>query len=252
MKRKLLKITLTVLGAVVLTTSALAATNVSFSPTSIKVTSGQNFNVVVAVNPQGVNNYTAKIELDYPADILEVKSFSFGSNWMALSQAGYDLIDNTNGVLIKTAGYPGGLSSSATFGTVSFYAKKAGSGIIKVGNGALALDANNQNVISGSSEVAFTVTAPTAPITSKPVTPTPAVTPAVVPAAPVAPTPKSTAKQPIGQPMTQQIPQSSLLATIGFVLTLNIWIFIGLIILAIVAYMIYALVQKKRKNLGKK
>ena len=250
MKKNLLKITLTVLGAMFLATSALAATNVSFSPASIKVTSGQNFNVAVTVNPQGINNYTAKIELDYPADILEVKSFSFGSNWMALSQAGYDLIDNTNGVLIKTAGYPGGLSQTANFGTVSFYAKKAGSGTIKVDSGSLALDANNQNVISGSPEVAFTVTAP-APVVPKPATPTPAVTP-VVPTVPIAPASEPTAKQPIGQPITQQIPQSSLLATIGFVLTLNIWIFIGLIILAIVAYMIYALVQKKRKNLGKK
>lgn len=242
MKKNLLKITLTVFGAVVLTISALATTNVSFLPTSIKVTSGQNFNLIVAVNPQGVNNYTAKIELDYPADILEVKSFSFGSNWMALSQSGYDLIDNTNGVLIKTAGYPGGLSSSATFGTVSFYTKKAGSGIIKVGNGALALDANNQNVISGLSEVIFTVTAPTVPITPKPAIPTP-----------VAPISEPTAKQPIEQLMTQQVPQPSLLAAIGIVLTLgtnNIWISIlmGIIILVILIYAIYSFIQRKRKN----
>jgi len=248
MKKILLTITLAVLGAMFLATPALAATNVSFSPVSIKVASGQNFNMAIVINPQGVNNYTAKVELNYPADILQVKSFSFGSNWMALSQSGYDLIDNTNGVLIKTAGYPGGLSSSATFGTVSFYAKKAGSGTIKLGSGALALDANNQNVLSGTPEVAFTVTvAVIAP--KQPAVPTPAVTPA----APVAPAPQPVTEQPVAP---VEAAQTSLVAAIGGILTLgtgNVWVgtLVTIVILAIVVYVIYALIQRKRKNFGK-
>ena len=243
MKKILITILLTALGIAVLAMPALAATTVSFSPASVNVVSGKSFNVVVAVNPQGASNYTEKIELDYPADLLQVKSFSLGSNWMALSQPGYDLIDNTNGVLIKTAGYPGGLSSSATFGTVSFYAKKAGSGTIKLGSGSLALDANNQNVLSGAPQVAFTVTAP-----------------ASVPAAPSEPAagtpaaPEQPAEQPIEQPIAQA-PQPTLLAALGVVLTLgtgSMWvgILVGLIILAALIYAIYALIQRKRKNSG--
>jgi len=251
MKKILLTISLTVVGAMVLAAPALAATTFSFSPASINVVSGKSFNVAIVVNPQGVNNYTEKIELNYPADILEVKSFSFGSNWMALSQTGYDLIDNTNGTLIKTAGYPAGLSSSATFGTVSFYAKKAGSGTIKVGSGALALDANNQNVLSGTPEVAFTV-APAPVVPKQPVVPTPGVTPAA-PVAPVASTSQPTVEQPVAEAAQAQ---TSLLAAIGGILTLgtgSLWIgiLVGIIILAIIVYVIYALIQRKRKNFGK-
>ena len=173
-KKILFTISLTALGIAVLAVSAMAATTVSFSPASVNVVSGKSFNVVVAVNPQGVSNYTEKIELTFPADILEVKSFSFGNSWMALSQTGYNLIDNTNGILVKTAGYPGGLSSSATFGTVSFYAKKAGSGTIKLGSGSLALDAINQNVLSGAPSVSVAITAPVSVPAEKPAAETPA------------------------------------------------------------------------------
>jgi len=243
MRKLLFTISLAALGVIVLAMPALAATTVSLSPVNISVTSGKNFNVVIAVNPQGASNYTEKIELDYPADLLQVKSFSLGSNWMALSQTGYDLIDNTNGKLIKTAGYPGGLSSSATFGTISFYAKKAGSGTIKLGSGSLALDANNQNVLSGAPSVSVAITAP-----------------ASVPAAPSAPAagtpaaPEQPAEQPIEQPIAQA-PQPTLLAALGVVLTLgtgSMWvgILVGLIILAALIYAIYALIQRKRKNSG--
>ena len=244
MRKLLFTISLAALGVIVLAMPALAATTVSLSPVNISVTSGKNFNVVIAVNPQGASNYTEKIELDYPADLLQVKSFSLGSNWMALSQTGYDLVDNANGTLIKTAGYPGGLFSSATFGTVSFYAKKAGSGTIKLGTSSLALDANNQNVLSGTPSVSVAITAPV----SVPAAPK---TPAVeTPAAPEQPT----TEQPIEQP-TAQAPQPSLLAAIGGILTLgtnSVWVgfLVGLIILAIIVYAIYALIQRKRKNLG--
>jgi len=240
-KKILFTISLATLGVIVLAMPALAATTVSLSPASVNVVSGKSFNVVVAVNPQGASNYTEKIELDYPADLLQVKSFSLGSNWMALSQTGYDLVDNANGTLIKTAGYPGGLSSSATFGTISFYAKKAGSGVIKLGTGSLALDANNQNVLSGAPSVSVAIAAP-----------------ASVPAAPSAPaaeTPAETeqpAEQPVEQPIAQT-PQPTLLAAIGGVLTLGtgsilLGILVGLIILAIIVYVIYLL--RKRKNSG--
>jgi len=243
MRKLLFTISLAALGVIVLAMPALAATTVSLSPVNISVTSGKNFNVVIAVNPQGASNYTEKIELDYPADLLQVKSFSLGSNWMALSQTGYDLIDNTNGKLIKTAGYPGGISSSATFGTISFYAKKAGSGTIKLGSGSLALDANNQNVLSGAPSISVAITAP-----------------ASVPAAPSAPAagtpaaPEQPAEQPIEQPIAQA-PQPTLLAALGVVLTLgtgSMWvgILVGLIILAALIYAIYALIQRKRKNSG--
>jgi len=243
MKKILITISLAVLGVAVLATSAAAATTISFSPASVSATAGKTFNVVISINPQNIANYTEKIELDYPADLLQVKSFSLGSNWMALSQTGYDLIDNTNGELIKTAGYPGGLSSTATFGTVTFYAKKAGSGTIKLADGSLALDANNQNVISGTPQVAFTVTAPTS-VPAAPSTPTAS--------SPAAPEEQPTTTQPVEQPIAAT-PQFSLLASIGSALTLgtgSVWlgIVVVLIILAIIGYVVYIVIQRKRRN----
>jgi len=241
MKNNVLKISLVILSAAVLATPVLAATTVSFSPANVSVSQGKTFSVTVAIDPQGVSNYTAKIQLDYPADVLEIKSFTLGSNWMALAQPGYDLIDNTNGVLIKTGGYPGGLSQTANFGTVSFYAKKVGSGTIKLGNGALALDANNQNVLSGAPSVSVAVTAPV----SAPATPQTPTTPVETPATP---------QQPVEQPITQPVvAQTSLAAAIGNVLSLGTgsgWVgtIVTIIILAIIVYVVYALIQRKRKG----
>lgn len=174
----------TILGAFAFAIPVMAATTASLSPAVVNITPGQTFNVVVAVNPQGVSNYAEKLEIDYPADTLEVTSFTFSSNWMALTQPGYDSTDNTNGVLVKTAGYPGGFSSSLTFGTVSFHAKKAGSGIIKIGNSSLAFEANSQTVITGSGAT-FAVTAPA-------IAPAPVVTPKKAVQTTVTPTPAST------------------------------------------------------------
>ncbi len=146
-KKSIFTIILSGLGMMVLAMPVFAATSFSLSPVNVNVTEGQNFSVVIAVDPQDVKNYTVKVELEYPADLVEAKSFTLGSDWMALSQSGYDLIDNTNGVLVKTAGYPGGLSSAATFGTVSFLAKKAGDGIIKIASDSIVLNEENQNVL---------------------------------------------------------------------------------------------------------
>src|SRR3989338_8164214 len=152
MKKYLFTILLGAFGTMAMAAPALAATSVSFAPVNVSVRQGQPFNLTIWVNPQGVKNYTAKTELRYPADLLEVKSFTFAPSWMPVIQSGYDLTDNTNGVLIKTAGYPGGISSAVTFGTVSFLAKKNGNGTITLNSGnSLALDANSQNVIADAS-----------------------------------------------------------------------------------------------------
>jgi len=146
----------------VLAAPALAATTMLISPASVAVTAGESFSVAVSVNPGEVKNYTVKLAMEYPADVLEATSFTFGSGWMALPQAGYDLIDNGSGTLIKTAGYPGGLSSAASFGTVVFKAKQTGSAAIEVTANSLALDAQNQNAVDGLPvRTLVSVTAPT-------------------------------------------------------------------------------------------
>ena len=139
----------------------LAATDFLLESTTIDIAEQGDFTLIVNIDPKGVKNYTAKLEMKYPTELLEVKSFVFAKGWMQLNQPGYDLIDNTDGLLIKSAGYPGGFSKLITLGTVSFSAKKAGKGIIRVGENSLALNADNQNVPKGIlSETSITIKEP--------------------------------------------------------------------------------------------
>lgn len=147
MKKNTLIRSISIIGALMFASPLFAATTVSLSPATINVTPGQKFNVVVTVNPSGTNNYAEKIELNYPKEVLEVNSFTFANKWIPLTQSGYD--SNTDGVLIKTAGYPAGINGSTVFGTVSFTAKKAGTGTIKIGTSSLAFEASAQTAITG-------------------------------------------------------------------------------------------------------
>jgi hypothetical protein len=137
----------------------MAATDFSFSPVKVNTIEGKDFAVLVKSNPSGLDNYTTKMVINYPADLLEVNSFIFGENWMPLVQPGYSLIDNANGVLIKTGGYPFGYSSVVNFGTISFHAKKPGSGIVKIGSDSISYDANNNVINSSPSQFSFVIDA---------------------------------------------------------------------------------------------
>jgi len=257
MKKTLLTILLGAFGTMAIVAPALAVTSVSFTPVNVSVRQGQTFTLTIGVNPQGVKNYTTKTELRYPADLLEVKSFTFASGWTPLAQTGYDLTDNTSGVLIKTAGYPGGLSSATTFGTVSFLAKKSGNGTIALNSNSLALDANNENVIgSATVQTAVTISAP-APTPTTPKTPTTQTTPASEPTEEGSVTGK---EAPDGQESTtapQPIAQQSLLTVVGSIVTLGtdsfiVGLLVTVVILALIGYAIYAVIQRtRRKNLGK-
>jgi hypothetical protein len=170
------------IGVFMFALPVMAATTASLSPTSVNVVAGKSFNVTVAIDPQGIANYAEKLEVDFPASNLQVTSFTLGNNWMALTASGYDSVDNTNGVLLKSAGYPGGFSGPTTFGTITFTALKSGSGNITIGNSSLAFQISSQNAITGN-QTAFNVTANTVePITKtivKTITPTTGTQPTV-------------------------------------------------------------------------
>jgi len=157
---------ITVLGMLAFALPIMAATTASLSPANVNVVAGKSFTVTVAVDPQGTKNYAEKLEVDFPASNLQVTSFTLGSNWMALTQSGYDSTDNTNGALIKTAGYTSGITGPTTFGTITFTALKSGSGNIKIGNSSLAFEISNQTAITGTG-TAFNVSANTVAPTTK-------------------------------------------------------------------------------------
>jgi len=259
MKKNILTITLATLSALAFCDAALATTTVSLSPSNVNVNPGQSFNISISVNPQGVNNFVEKIELKYPADILQVNSFTLNNQWMALAQPGYDLVDNTNGVLLKSAGYPNGLSSVTSFGTVSFSAKKAGSGIVSIGGNSLSFEVNSQNAITGL-PTSVTIANPT-PDNSKSVNNT-----NIIPAAP------ETVKKPTAAPsiedkdqandttssveesvVEQGISNTSLMGAIGGIMTLGTGsIAVGVLVIVLIFmigfYVICPLVKKGNKK----
>ena len=118
-----------------------------------------------------------------------------------------------------------------------------------VSHGSLAISGEYSfttlNILSGASSVSVAITPPSAIV--------PAEKPAVeAPAAPEQPT----TEQPIEQSVVQTAIQNPLVATIGGFLTLgtgSVWlgILVGLIILVIIAYAIYALIQRKKQKFGK-
>lgn len=221
------------------------ASTMSLSPLSIAVKPNQTFNVLISLDPQSGKISTAKVELKYSADLVEATGFSFvGPSWIALAQEGYDLMDNTNGSLIKTAGYPKGASSPLAFGTATFRAKKAGNATISVGDKTLLLGADGKNSLSGAVtpvSVAITVPAPTATpkatVASGQATVQPSPTPEVTELA--TPTPST-------EPSTQQ---AGILGTIGDVAGLGTGNqFVALAVVLAIAYGVYRVAKWKLKK----
>lgn len=228
-----------VLGMIILATPVLAATTFLLTPTNIDVVEKENFTLMVSVDPKGIKNYTAKVELEYPAGLLEVKSFTFASDWIQLNQPGYDLIDNTNGLLIKTAGYPGGASELITFGAILFSAKKTGEGIIKIGEDSLVLDAMNRNVLGVLAEATVTIMTPLPPEEEGPAEEEEIIPEEVIPEE-VIPEEEIPAPRPLFdiliEPIARQVRKGP---------TIPILVAIGILILIIVGYVIY---RKRREK----
>lgn len=137
-----------------------AAATISLSPTSISVTPGQTFTIAVTTNPAGSTLYTVKADVSFDPAIVEVTNFAFASGWMPLTQPGYDAIDNSTGKLIKTGGYPGGITGTKLMGTITFKAKAAGTAVVNTTGASLALDQTSSNALSGTQGSVSVTSAP--------------------------------------------------------------------------------------------
>ncbi len=237
-----------VVSAVLLAAPVLAATDVTLSPASATVSQGKTFTVSISVNPNAVKNYTVKAQLNYPADLLEVTGFTFAPTWMQLSQPGYDSIDNTNGVLIKTAGYPQGTASNVVFGTATFKAKKAGIATVSTTSGTLAYNQSSQNVFSGTLDSTTVVIGVTSTPTSTPAqTIVGTVKKTTVAKASVTPAPQETVTT--SSTVAPETQQASLFAAIGNVLDLGtgkLWL--GILILIAIAGVAYGVIKRARRK----
>ncbi len=158
-KKTIISIIAVLLGTLGFTGLVLAANNFTISlPSGTTYEPGETFTANISISPSE-KVYTVGIQLEYPVNLLRIESFNFASTWMPLSQEGYDNIDNTNGLLIKTAGYPGGIISSKTIGTVTFKTLNSGQATIQLTSDTFALNAQNANVTDSLSSAQINIRA---------------------------------------------------------------------------------------------
>jgi hypothetical protein len=129
------------------TVSNAQAALIELTPTVVSVAAGDTFSLIVNVDSQTLPTITVKSELLYPADMLEPVSFAIDPNWIQLPKSGFDNIGD--GVIVKTAGYPGGFFGVKTFGKVTFLAKKSGVATVIIGSNSLALNDQSKNKLDG-------------------------------------------------------------------------------------------------------
>ena len=168
---------------------------------------------------------------------------------------------------IKTAGYAGGIAGAANFGTITFSAKKEGSGIIKTGDSSMALNADSQNNLSGFSQISFLI--------SKPATPAPSLSPSQKPKlktpeiSPIAGTatltPSASSSESIDSEINSEKPDFASIQTnpiteeknfagIGNIITLGtgnnvLGIIIIMAAIGVIALIVSAIIKRRKKNI---
>lgn len=146
--KKIAKIILTASLCFFVASPALAETSLLFSSLEVEAQKGEIFKLSITLDPKNEKNYTTKVELNFPANLLELESFNLGSGWIPVSEPGYDVVDNSLGRLIKTGAFPSGFEATKVFGTATFKAKNNGQGNITVGSGSFSLGATNNDLFS--------------------------------------------------------------------------------------------------------
>lgn len=131
------------------------ASSVSLKSPYFSTIPGNTYTVSVYINPESVTSYTAEVLIDFPTDLVSVESFTYAPSWMPINQPGYDLVDNTNGKIIKTAGYPAGFNQETLLGTLVLKAKKAGTITLSTSQESIVLDSDGYNTLDnyGSSTI---------------------------------------------------------------------------------------------------
>ncbi len=126
-------------------TAVLAApmpTNVLVSELEPNV--GQDVTISLRIRPDAANPvFTVSSKLSYDAEKLKFKSAEFGDeSAIPLREVPYQLTDTSEGIIVRTAGYPKGLAASSNFVKYTFTAVKNGQAYVNI-LGGQALDSDN-------------------------------------------------------------------------------------------------------------
>ena len=149
-----------------------AMISLSSAKTSYEV--GQDIQVAVFVDPKNQTYDTAQAEIRFPAQLLELKSFSLNPLFsLASPDNGFD---NAAGTASYGAGIPGGTDQKLLFGTATFKVKADGSAAVSLVGGSLVLAAGQNIAATSASSVQFSLAKPIVepPAEPKPTTLAPA------------------------------------------------------------------------------
>ena len=177
-----------ILGVLLLLPITTFAASVALAPASVSPKVGQTFTVTITTDPSGAKVYTTRANVSFDPARVSFVSFAFASKWVPLSQGGYDSEDNAKGILIKTAGYPGGMTTPTVLGTATFKVRAVGASAIRVTTDSLVLDSASKNMLAGTqgstqvtvADVPTPTVTPTPVQTKKPSVAAPASVPTVV------------------------------------------------------------------------
>lgn len=153
-----LAMAMTLAGFGTSTATAAGSATLTLSPSNTTVDTGDSFSLSVLVDPKGEELDTARVEISYDASLLEVTAFDLGSLFPYQSPA--NEINNTTGELSQGAfkfGDP--VTSTGTFGTVTFRALSAGTATISVQSDSKLISDGTEKISTsslGSSEITIT------------------------------------------------------------------------------------------------
>lgn len=117
----------------------------NFSPESKEVKVGDSFNINVVVDPQGESLDTVRAVVSYPADKLKVIYFALNNLYPNVAPGNF--IDNNNGLLSQGGAIFGGqVSTSGTFGVITFEALAEGEATISATNSCRLISAGEEKI----------------------------------------------------------------------------------------------------------
>ena len=146
------------------------ANSLSLRSSAKMIEPGKTLTLSIYANSTSAKAFTAQANIDFPADLISIESFTFGSAWFPINQVGYDVIDNATGKLIKTAGYPNGFDNEILLGTLVIKSKKAGVVSFNFNKSSYILDMDSNNILTTYSSFSITSSSPEKVVTP-PVTP---------------------------------------------------------------------------------
>ena len=130
--------------------------SLTLSPAALAASSSGEFSVAIvasAAAPIG----TVEARLSFDPGAFSAERFALASGWVAVDKPGLVLLDNRKGLVVETAGYPGGFSGTTTLGVLTFKAARAGRAAIAVAGASLMLDADNRDEFGAASGAVVTI-----------------------------------------------------------------------------------------------